>query len=167
MRILWPVKSLSEFMGNGYGELISALSSNLHLFPAVLKNFNGFILQNAMKLTQTPFCGKRKFKQLLAAQEARWFRKIWLQKSSSTVSLKHSLLFPFLFPLNILLTNFFPLGNKELLVLHPMWQELLKFYEKRKCVVNESAWPVSWGHINFNYSTIILRIIQDGLSDFE
>ena len=58
-------------MGNGYGELISALSSNLHLFPAVLKNFNGFILQNAMKLTQTPFCGKRKFKQLLAAQEAR------------------------------------------------------------------------------------------------
>ena len=149
-----------------YGELISALSSNLHLFPAVLKNFNGFILQNAMKLTQTLFCGKRKFKQLLAAQEARWFRKIWLQKSSSSVSLKHSLLSHFYF----LLTFYwpiFPQGNKELLVLHPMWQELLKFYEKRKCVVNESAWPVSWGHINFNYSTIILRIIQDGLSDFE
>ena len=28
-----------------------------------------------MKLTQTPFFGKRKFKQLLAAQEARWLEK--------------------------------------------------------------------------------------------
>ncbi|KAL9956676.1 hypothetical protein ACROYT_G038193 [Oculina patagonica] len=33
------------------------------------------------------------------------------------------------------------IGNKNLLVLHPMWQELIEFYEENNCLVDESDWP--------------------------
>ncbi|XP_020604469.1 helicase with zinc finger domain 2-like [Orbicella faveolata] len=33
------------------------------------------------------------------------------------------------------------IGNKNLLRVHPMWQELIEFYEKNHCLVDESEWP--------------------------
>ena len=36
---------------------------------------------------------------------------------------------------------FVPLGNKNLLKLHPMWQNLIEFYEKNDCLVDGSEWP--------------------------
>lgn len=35
------------------------------------------------------------------------------------------------------------IGNKNLLMHHPMWEKLIDFYVKKKCIVNESAWPKS------------------------
>ncbi|KAJ7378386.1 helicase [Desmophyllum pertusum] len=32
-------------------------------------------------------------------------------------------------------------GNKNLLIHHPMWQNLIEFYEKNNCLVDESNWP--------------------------
>ena len=50
-----------------------------------------------------------------------------LLNNANSISIKHVL--------------FIPSGNKNLLKLHPMWQELLKFYEENNCLVNESDWP--------------------------
>ena len=36
---------------------------------------------------------------------------------------------------------FIPSGNMNLLKVYPMWQELIQFYEKNHCLVNESEWP--------------------------
>jgi len=33
------------------------------------------------------------------------------------------------------------IGNKNLLKHHPMWNNLLEFYEENHCLVNESDWP--------------------------
>lgn len=33
------------------------------------------------------------------------------------------------------------IGNKNLLINHPMWQKLIEYYEEKRCVVNESDWP--------------------------
>ena len=64
------------------------------------------------------------------------------------------------FPLN--LSPLSPSGNKNLLELHSMWQELLKFYEDNHCLVNESEWPTDWSwnspsalcmHFSENYSS--------------
>ena len=39
---------------------------------------------------------------------------------------------------------FIPSGNKNLLKVHTMWRELIEFYEKNHCLVNESEWPRNW-----------------------
>ena len=61
--------------------------------------------------------------------------------------MRYDAFFPF-YPYSALRTKFpfnlsplSPSGNKNLLELHPMWQELLKFYEDNHCLVNESEWP--------------------------
>jgi len=43
--------------------------------------------------------------------------------------------------ISIKLVLFIPSGNKNLLRVHPMWQELIEFYEKNHCLVDESEWP--------------------------
>lgn len=40
------------------------------------------------------------------------------------------------------------IGNRNLLVLHPLWQKLVESYERRKCMVDESTRPRSWSNIN-------------------
>ena len=46
--------------------------------------------------------------------------------------------------ISIKLALFVPLGNKNLLKLHPMWQNLIEFYEKNHCLVDGSEWPSNW-----------------------